>query len=204
MQYKGKNREKLFLGEGNDRMMKFAVYSSDTGQYCYRYADSLQQVKGTGYEDLIREEQLPVVFDDSGGYFRFDPNDRHFVEVIESDKTCPLPLDRMFRRNDPGFRLGWISPEGDTYSCAYTKHNKCAETIVRTLYRTEKYPELTLHRKGWIEVIDSWDATEQKHSRYVHSERGEITQKQADKLFDLGLYDRPEVQKLIRSSEAVW
>ena len=97
-------------------MQKYAVYKTETGQYCYRYADSLQQLSGTGFEDLVREDQLPIVLDDRGGYFQFDPNDHHFVEVIESDKKFPLPLDRMFKHNDPAFQLGWISPDGETYS----------------------------------------------------------------------------------------
>ncbi|MDO4863884.1 MAG: hypothetical protein Q4A05_06925 [Ruminococcus sp.] len=185
-------------------MNKYAVYKSESGQYCYKYADSLQQVCGTGFEGLISEEQLPVVFDDKGGYFRFDPNDKQFVEVIESDETYPLPLDRMFKHNDPAFKLGWISPDGDTYSCSYTNHNKCAETIVRTFYPSAKFPELTLHRKGWLEVIDSWDGKERSHAQYVHSELGSITQKQADRLFDLGLYEKPEVQALISSCESKW
>ena len=185
-------------------MKKYAVYKSDTGQYCYRYADSLQQIQGTGFEGLIREEQLPVVFDDKGGYFRFDPNDRRFVEVIESDEAFPLPLDRMFKHNDPSFKLGWISPDGDTYSCGYTKHSKCAESIARTFYSTAKLPELTLLRKGWIEVIDSWDGVQRDHRRYVHAEQGWITRKQADRLFDLGLYEKPEVQELINSCESRW
>ncbi len=185
-------------------MYKYAVYKTETGQYCCRYADSLQEVEGTGFEGLITEEQLPVVFDGRGGYFRFDPDASDLVEVIESDSTDPLPLDRKFKHNDPAFKLGWISPEGDTYSCGYTRHNKCAESIARTFYRAAKCPELTLHKKGWIEVIDSWDGMERSHGRYVHSELGSITRKQADKLFDLGLYERPEVQKLISSCEADW
>lgn len=185
-------------------MKKYAVYRSDTGQYCYRYADSLQQIQGTGFEGLIREEQLPVVFDDKGGYFSFDPKDRRFVEVIESDEAFPLPLDRMFKHNDPSFKLGWISPDGDTYSCGYTKHSKCAESIARTFYSTAKLPELTLLRKGWIEVIDSWDGVQRDHRRYVHAEQGWITRKQADRLFDLGLYEKPEVQELINSCESRW
>ena len=120
-------------------MQKYAVYKTETGQYCYRYADSLQQLSGTGFEDLVREDQLPIVLDDRGGYFQFDPNDHHFVEVIESDKKFPLPLDRMFKHNDPAFQLGWISPDGETYSCGYTNHNKCAETIVRTFYPAARF-----------------------------------------------------------------
>ncbi len=185
-------------------MQKYAVYKTETGQYCYRYVDNLQGLVGTGFENLIREEQLPVVLDDRGGYFQFNANDPHFVEIIESDKKFPLPLDRMFKHNDPAFQLGWISPDGETYSCGYTNHNKCAETIVRTFYPAARFPELTLHNKGWIEVIDSWDGRERRHGQYVHSELGKITRKQADKLFDLGLYEKPEVQALINSCESEW
>ena len=184
-------------------MKKYAVYKSETGQYCYRYIDTMRQLKGTGFE-TITEDKLPIVLDGKGGYFSFDPNDSHFVELIESDKTFPLPLERMFKHNDPAFHLGWISPDGETYSCSYTNHNRCAEAIARTFYPSSKFPEMTLHRKGWIEVIDSWDGRERRHGQYVHSETGKITRKQSDKLFDLGLYNKPEVQALINSCESDW
>ena len=115
-------------------MKKYAVYGSPTGEYCYRYADTLDDLDGTGFEELITEEQLPVVFDGRGGYFRFREDDHSFRRIIESDKEYPLELEEMFKLNDPDFKLGWISPDGDTYSCAFTNHNKCAKMIAMKYY----------------------------------------------------------------------
>ncbi|SEH51011.1 hypothetical protein SAMN02910265_01101 [Ruminococcus flavefaciens] len=185
-------------------MKKYAVYDSSTGSYCYRYADTLEDLEGTGFEDIITEEQLPVVFDGRGGYYHFRPDEYGFNRIIESDKETPLELEEMYTLNDPEFKLGWISPEGDTYSCGYTNHNKCAKMIVQKFYPDSKFPEKTLDRNGWLQVIDSWDGTQRQHGQFVFTEQGKITQKQADRLFDLGLYNNEEVKKLIADSENDW
>lgn len=186
------------------QVKKYAVYNSPTGSYCYRYADTLEALSGTGFENIITEEQLPVVFDGRGGYSRFRSDEYGFDRIIESDKETPLELEEMYRLNDPGFKLGWISPEGNTYSCGYTSHNKCAKMIVQKFYKGSRFPEKTLDRNGWLQVIDSWDGTEQQHGQFVFTEQGRITRKQADKLFDLGLYQNEEVKKLIAYSENEW
>ena len=80
-------------------MKKYAVYRSANGLYCYEYHDSLDTLKGTMFETVIKEEQLPVVLDGSGGYFSFKKDDYNFVKVIESDKKYPLPLEKMFFRS---------------------------------------------------------------------------------------------------------
>jgi hypothetical protein len=183
---------------------KFAVYKSATGKYCYRYADTLESLEGTGFEGVIAEDQLPVVFDGRGGFYRFRKNDYGFLKIIESDKDCPLELEEMYTLNDPEFKLGWISPEGDTYSCSYTNHSKCAKMIVDKFYPGERYPEKTLDKNGWLQVIDSWDGTERCHGQFVFTDRGRLTKKQADRLFDLGLYENEEVKKLIADSENDW
>ena len=103
---------------------KYAVYKSSTGSYCYLYVDTLEALEGTGFEDIISEDQLPVVFDGRGGYYHFRENDYGFLRIIESDKEQPLTLEEMFDKNSPDFKLGWISPDGDTYSCAFTNHSK--------------------------------------------------------------------------------
>ena len=110
----------------------------------------------------------------------------------------------MFAKNSPDFKLGWISPDGDTYSCAFTNHSKCAKMIVEKFYPDSKYPETELDRRGWLQVIDSWTGTEQHHGQFVFTDQGKITSKQADRLFDLGLYENEEVKKLIAESENEW
>ena len=97
-------------------MGKFAVYSSETGLYCYKYADTVEALQGSGFENIITEDRLPVVFDGKGGYFAFDPKDHNFVEIIESDKEVPLPLEKMFYKNHP--TAGLDVTRGDTTHAA--------------------------------------------------------------------------------------
>jgi hypothetical protein len=185
-------------------MGKFAVYSSETGLYCYKYADTIEALQGSGFENIITEDRLPVVFDGKGGYFAFDSKDHNFVEIIESDKEVPLPLEKMFYKNHPDFKLGWMSPEGDTYSCSYTNHTKCAAMLAARFFPKARFPELALDRAGWLKIIDSWDGTERQHGQFVYTDKGRVTKRQADRLFDLGLYDNEEVKKLIADSEDDW
>lgn len=178
-------------------MKKFAVYKSGTGYYYYRYFDDMAQLAGTRLEQIVTEEKLPIVADDRGGYFCFNPNDYNFSEIIETDKECPLTLEQMFFRNQDNFKLGWISPDGDTYSCDYTSHAKAAIMIAKKFFPDTKYPERTLGRHGWLKVIDSWNGTEREHGQFVYSMKGKLTNRQINKLFDLGLYDNPEVKEML-------
>lgn len=185
---------------------KFAIYKSETGFFYYEYYDTMEALaeSDSHFKNIITEEQLPIVLDGKGGYYRFTPDDYSFVEIIESDKEVPLPLEKMFFKNDEKFKLGWISPDGDTYSCDFTGHAKCAVMLAAKYFPNSKYPENALGRHGWIKVIDSWNGTERQHGQFVYSMSGKITNRQADKLFDLGLYDNPEVKDLINDSEDLW
>lgn len=185
-------------------MKKFAIFKSKVGEYFRLYADTMESLAGSGFEDIITEEQLPVVLDGSGGYSTFDPKEPTFVEIIETEKDVPLSLERMYPVNSPDFRLGWVAPNGDTYACNYYSHDKCAAMIVEKYYPLSRFPESTLFRKGWVQIIDSWDGVQRKHGQYVHAEYGKITKKQADKLYDLGLYNNSEVRELIKNCEGLW
>lgn len=180
-------------------MKKFAVYKSETGYYYYQYFDSMQQLSGTFLENIVTEDKLPIVADDKGGFFCFNPDDYNFSEIIETDKDRPLALEKMFFKNHDNFKLGWISPEGDTYSCDYTGHSKCAKMIAEKFFPNATLPERTLGKAGWLKIIDSWDGTEREHGQYVYSMNGKITNSQINKLFDLGLYDNPEVKEMIKN-----
>lgn len=186
-------------------MKKYAIYKSETGYYYYEYCDTLEALEGTGFESMITEDRLPVVLDGKNGYYHFDKDkDYAFVEIIESDKACPLPLEKMFFKNDDNFKLGWMSPDGDTYSCNYEGHAKAAKALAAKFFPgTDKY-ESALGRGGWIKIIDSWDGTQRTHGQFVYSMSGKITNRQADKLFDLGLYENPEVKKLIDDCQDYW
>lgn len=185
-------------------MKKFAVYRSETGYYFYRFCDDMEQLEGTGFENIITPDKLPVVLDGKGGYYQFKEGDYGFVEVIESDKDVPLPLEKMFFKNDENFKLGWMNPDGDTYSCDYTSHLKAAQMICAKYFPTATLPERTLGKAGWLKIIDSWDGTERQHSQFVYSLTGRITKRQADRLFDLGLYNNEEVKQMLSDNENIW
>ena len=200
--------QKLFYGvkrnymSVGDYMKKYAVYKGKTGYYYYEYYETPDDIKGTSFENMIPEYRFPVVLDGNGGYYHFDKDAEYtFVEIIESDEEFPLPLEKMFFKNDKDFKLGWISPEGDTYSCDYTGHTKAAKAIAANFFPKTRYYERSIGKAGWIKVIDSWDGTEQSHGQFVYSLSGKITSRQADKLFDLGLYDNPEVQQMLKESQ---
>ncbi len=184
-------------------MKKFAIYRSETGFYYYRYCDTVESLKGTGFE-YIGEDRLPVVLDGKGGYYHFTEEDFGFVEIIESDKEVPLPVEKLYFKNDENFKLGWMTPDGDTYSCDYTSHAKAAVLLADKFFPGNKYPERALGKAGWLKIIDSWDGTERQHGQFVYSLSGKITKRQADKLFDLGLYDNEEVRRLLRDCQNDW
>lgn len=181
-------------------MTKYAIYRSSTGLYSMVYVDDLEDLEGTGFENFVTEEQLPVVLDGRGGYFHFDRDDHRFVKIIETAGN-PLTLEEMFYKNDPDFKLGWMSPDGDTYSCSYTNHNKCAKYLANKFFPDAKLPETALDRAGWLKIIDSWDGRERRHGQFVYTDRGKLTNRQINKLFDLGLYENEEVQEMIRATE---
>ena len=181
-------------------MTKYAIYKSPTGLYSLKYVDTLEGLEGSGFEGFVNEEQLPVVLDGRGGYYHFDHDDHRFVKVIETDGE-PLTLEEMFYKNDPNFKLGWMSPDGDTYSCSYTNHNKCAKYLAKKFFPSAKLPETALDRAGWLKIIDSWDGRERQHGQFVYTDRGLLTNRQINKLFDLGLYDNDEVREMIRATE---
>ena len=78
------------LSDEDIKVNKFAIYRSDTGLYYYKYADTMEALAGTGFEDIITEEQLPVVFDGRGGYYRFKEDDYKFVKLVETEEEVPL------------------------------------------------------------------------------------------------------------------
>ena len=184
-------------------MQKYAIYKSDTGYYYRKYYDSIESLNGTGFENIISSDMLPIVIDDTGSFAVFKNAEYQFVKIVESD-TVPLTLEEMYFKNNADFKLGWMSPDGDTYSCDYTSHTKCAMMLADKFFPYALFPERALGRAGWIKIIDSWDGVQREHGQFVYSLTGKITNKQADKLFDLGLYGNAEVKELVQSSEGVW
>ena len=184
-------------------MQKYAIFLSETGYYYYKYYDTIESLKGTMFEGIITDESLPVVIDESGGFFTLTGAKYQFVKLVECE-GCPLTLEEMYFKNSDSFKLGWMSPGGDTYSCSYTGHAKCAVMLTEKFFPEAPLPERALGKAGWIKIIDSWDGTQREHKQFVYSLTGRVTKKQADRLFDLGLYSNPEVLELLSASEDSW
>lgn len=184
-------------------MQKYAIFKSSTGYYYYKYYDTIESLSGTMFDGIIGADLLPVVIDETGGFFSIADAGYQFVRVKECE-GCPLTLEEMYFKNSDDFKLGWMSPDGDTYSCDYTGHTKCAELIAEKFFANVFLPERMLGKAGWLKIMDSWDGTEREHKQFVYSLTGKITNRQADKLFDLGLYDNPEVKELLAVNETMW
>jgi len=182
-------------------MQKYAIFLSETGYYYYKYYDTIESLEGTKFEGIIEADYLPVVIDEAGGFFSLTGSEFQFIRLEESDAP-PLTLEEMFFKNSENFKLGWMSPDGDTYSCSYTGHAKCADMLAEKFLPDASLPDRALGKAGWIKVIDSWDGTEREHKQFVYSLTGRLTNRQINKLFDLGLYDNPEVRELIAASDA--
>ena len=184
-------------------MQKYAIFRSATGYYYYKYYDSVESLTGTMFEGIIGEDSLPVVIDDTGGFFSLSDAKYQFVRLAECEGR-PLKLEEMYFKNADDFKLGWMSPDGDTYSCNYTNHNKCALMLAEKFFPSAPLPERALGKAGWLKIIDSWDGTQREHKQFVYSLTGRVTKRQADRLFDLGLYGNPEVKELLEASEDIW
>lgn len=185
------------IGKRVVSMKKFAIYKGETGYYYQDYIETTEQLAGTSFEAIITEDMLPVILDNSGGFHRFSEDDYGFVKIVETDQECPLSIEEMYFKNHESFKLGWIAPNGDTYSCSYTNHMKAAGHLAKRFCPGARLPERALGKAGWLKVIDSWDGVGRQHTQFVYSVSGKITRRQADKLFDLGLYYNEEVKKLI-------
>ncbi|MBR6101949.1 MAG: hypothetical protein IKP95_05945 [Ruminococcus sp.] len=181
---------------------KYAIYKSETGYYYGEYYDTLEAMKDSPFYGIVTEDKLPVVVRD-GGYYHFDENDYMFDRLVECEGR-PLTLEEMYFKNQDTFKLGWMSPDGDTYSCDYTSHTKAAELICEKYFPYARLHERALGKAGWLKIIDSWDGVHREHGQFVYSLTGKITKRQADRLFDLGLYNNEEVRRMIADCEDRW
>ncbi len=191
-------------GRCGREMKKYAIYKGETGYYYKEYIDTPERLEGTPFADMIAPESLPVILDSESAYHPFDAHELEFVEIIESELECPLTVEQMYFKNHESFKLGWMSPDGDTYSCSFTNHTKAAKQLAEKFCPDARLPERALGKAGWLKIIDSWDGTSRQHKQFVYSVSGKITKRQADRLFDLGLYGNEEVERMIADCADNW
>ena len=183
-------------------MTKWAIYETDYGgKYAKEYIDDIEDCEKLPFSSYIKEEDLPIVVNSVGGRCMFSEDDEGFLEIVELEKgKRPLTRNEMYPKNYKGFNCGWIDLDGNTYSCGYSSHYDCAEELCEELGYRGFNPEKVLEDKGWLKITIPRLAHEMK----VLAMNMYITKKQADTLFDIGLYNDRDVQFLIECSKGRW
>lgn len=183
--------------------MKYAIYKNKIGLRAVEYADTKKAIRDFPY---IKEEYLPVIINNMGGYTSFNleyEKQKGFIEIIEVSKDKePLTREQMYPKNSPDFEYGWISPDGDTYNTGHEGHLYAADAICNELGTTTHCGESELESKGWVKVTGSWDKGVLEKAIYVKDFY--ITKKQADSLYELGLWETGYVSAMINHSENTW
>lgn len=183
---------------------KYAIYKGSVGLFSKLYIDTLEACKDLLGGNRIKEKDLPIVVNRAGGRCSFYPVEDNFVKIVEVEEgEEPLTREEMYPKNSQTFKYGWISPDGDTYATPHEGHSLAADYICRELGYKEYCCESELEERGWIKVTLSWENRERK--RVAYAGKGMfISKKQADRLFDLGLYDDWRVQGYIEYSQDRW
>jgi hypothetical protein len=181
----------------------YAIYKTSFGGLQAReYINTLDKCKDLPGAWYIEEKDLPIIVNRVGGRTSFYPDDENFVEIItvNEDKE-PLTREQRYPKNSPKFLYGWIDTEGNTYVCGYEGHSWAADAICEELKIKSYNGERSLENLGWLKITKDINKRE---SRYVHSEALLITKKQADTLFDLGLYECESARRLAKYSHDKW
>ena len=183
--------------------MKFAIYKNKVGLRAVEYADTPEAICRFPY---IKEEYLPVIINSVGGYTPFDmeiEKENGFQEFIETlEDGEPLTREQRYPKNSDEFEYGWISPEGDTYNTGFEGHFDAAEAICEEMGLQAYMAENTLEDNGWVKVTAGWESGIFKKSVFVKDLS--ITKKQADALFDLGLWETAYVPSMLMFSRDNW
>lgn len=186
---------------------KWAIFKGSYGLFAVEYLDNLYEVKSK--YPYIREEALPVLVNASGGYTSFskDYNGNEFIKII---KICeddePLTREERYPKNSDKFHYGWISPNGDTYTCGFESHIACAYAICEELFPNEFFGNAESHLEefGWIKVSRpvpyNYDNLS-KQAVYFTSLTRKLTKRQINTLFDLNLQDDPYIAWRIKCNE---
>ena len=133
--------------------IKYAVYKGPVGLYVKEYFDKIDPElfndRGVLGWQRIKEEDLPIVVNASGGRCSFYPVEDNFVEIIEVEEDAePLTREQCFPKNSSEFEFGWISPDGDTYNTGFEGHYRAAVMICAELGYKSYLEESQLESSG--------------------------------------------------------
>lgn len=189
--------------------IKYAVYKGSIGLYAKEYFDKIDPElfndRGVLGWRRIKEEDLPIVVNASGGRCSFYPVEDNFIEIIEVEEDQePLTREQCFPKNSPEFEYGWISPDGDTYNTGFEGHYRAAVMICAELGYKPYMEERKLEEKGWIKISREAPYVPGVFKKHIFAENLLITKKQADTLVDLGYSSDEDFKFLVEINEERW
>ena len=189
--------------------IKYAVYKGSIGLYAKEYFDKIDPElfndRGVLGWWRIKEEDLPIVVNASGGRCSFYPVEDNFIEIIEVEEDQePLTREQCFPKNSPEFEYGWISPDGDTYNTGFEGHYRAAVMICAELGYKPYMEERQLEEKGWVKISREAPYVPGVFKKQIFVENLIITKKQADTLVDLGYSSDEDFKFLVEINEERW
>lgn len=191
------------------RKIKYAIYKGEVGLYAKEYFDKIDSElfndRGVLGWRSIREEDLPIVVNASGGRCSFYPVEDNFIEIVEVEEDQePLTREQCFPKNVPEFEYGWISPDGDTYNTGFEGHYRAAIMICAELGYRSWMEERQLEEKGWAKISREAPYVPGVFKKQIFVENLVITKKQADTLVDLGYSSDEDFKFLVEINEENW
>lgn len=134
---------------------KYCTTKKDIAPYFY-IKDAINKY---GWDDI-----MPCIVNCRGGYT--SAKGMEILDIITCEATPTLEDLQRYIKNEPKFNCGWISPNGDTYSCHHYGHTSLAQDICDFIYQ-ETYrnyrlqpnsinaPDDFLLNIGWIKIDSS-------------------------------------------------
>lgn len=189
------------------KKIKWAIYKGEIGLYAWEYVDTLKRAREYIGGHMIQKNDLPMIFNSVGGRTFFDKKDPNFVEIRTTPEDQePLTAEERYPKNQDNFKLGWIDPDGNTYSICYGSHREAAAILVETDYikkamtakdhfLTYCSPDDYLGDNGWISVCEIYPDT------FVFSKTNKITKAQFETLKKLGHENDIYVQMYLKNME---
>ena len=179
-------------------LKKYVIYETETGKTAMLYVETIEEFKKLYPEKEAEKYTFPMVVNLMGKKKVFDINDPKFFGILKTNKK-PLTLEEQYPKNSKNFKLGWITPEGDTYSVPFEDHTLSAEVICRELGLADKNFENTLELLGWAKVTKVFEDGKYSKGVLLHKDK-KLTNKQMGKIFDFELYNNVRTKKLIDRS----
>lgn len=127
----------------------------------WEYIDDIKYAMTYWYVSLAikkygADSVMPIVMNKLGDYHTHRPDADDVIDIIEAADWPTLKLWQTYPKNVHDFKTGWVSPDGDTYTCDMYEHVDCAIAIADQLYgeQTKTICDEFLLRLGWFKCAN--------------------------------------------------